>query len=186
MPARREGSLGAKSSGSDPRDRSSRAVPASNPSDEVGNDGARVRGGSNVPNEWLRAAPSVALVPGVPEFGGVAPRHGRPSSVRVRAWRRFSAGDWLRSACHRRRVGGARSSQGTGWWSRAHQSTTAACSGRRRSAAHRSRALPPAPPRKQGKTFVPRCAANARLRAEREPCNGHGPRHCRPHRVRGG
>jgi hypothetical protein len=53
------------------------------------------------------------------------------------------------AAAQRRRAGPASSSHGTGRCRRWHKSSTAACSGRRRSAAHKSRALPPAPQRKQ-------------------------------------
>src|SRR5262249_48359351 len=63
----------------------SRAVPGSHQSDEVGNGGARGHHGISVPTERLVAAPWVALVPGVPPFGGVAPRPGRRRSVRVQA-----------------------------------------------------------------------------------------------------
>ena len=62
---------------------SSRAAPGSNQTDEVGNVGAWVPHGIIVPNEPFRAAPSVALVPGVPPLGRVAPRHGRRSSFMV-------------------------------------------------------------------------------------------------------
>ena len=61
-----------------------RAVPGANPSGEVGNRGARMRRGIDVPNDGF-AHPSVALVPGVPPFGAAAPRRGRPSFAMVRA-----------------------------------------------------------------------------------------------------
>ena len=52
----------------------SRAAPGANQTDEVGNRGAGVRCGILVPTV---VALSDALVPGVPQFGGRAPRYGR-------------------------------------------------------------------------------------------------------------
>jgi hypothetical protein len=54
--ARREGSLGARSKSSAPPG-TSRAAPGANPSDEVGNCGARVPRGIIVPNDEFLAAP---------------------------------------------------------------------------------------------------------------------------------
>lgn len=128
----------------------SRARPGANPNDEVGSSGAGVHRGIRVPNVLWFAAPGLALVPGMPQFGGPAPWHGRQSSVYGAGMVDASFADrcyrcnprWLWTA-----VGAA--NQGTGRPKRWHRSSTAACRGCWLQAAHRSRALPPAPQRKQ-------------------------------------
>jgi hypothetical protein len=92
-------------------------------------------------------------------LGGARPWRAsvRPSGSPARsAWLGYGAGMLLVSqvsasilSCHLGRGVGRQGSHGTGWFSRWHRSSTAACSGRRRRVAHRSRALPPAPQRKQ-------------------------------------
>ena len=185
MPARREGSRGARSSGSDFLDSRSRAVPGSNQSDEVGNSGAWVRRGISVPNERFLAAPWVALAPGVPPFGGVAPRYGQRSSLMVRA-----------------SVGSPRATgsvfPGSAGWSASPGPARA----RVDAVAGTNRAPPRAAVGGSGRPTGPgrcrrhrsensergSCPGGRRRRAlvaEREPCNGHGPRHCGPRRERG-
>ena len=91
----------------------SRAVPGSNQSDEVGSSGTRVHRGIDVPNVAFLAAPLVVLVPGVPPFGVLAPRHGRHSSVTVRAWFVLLERSVI-SVCHLASVRAWPASQGTG------------------------------------------------------------------------
>src|SRR5262249_24128181 len=71
-----------------------------------------------------------------------------------------------------------RGSHGTSFPRRSHRSRTAACSGCRVTATHRSSALPPAPQAKQCHTPLLRWATNARLVRDRDRCTGHGPRTC--------
>src|SRR5471032_1609480 len=52
-------------------------------------------------------------------------------------------------------------------------------------AKYKSKALPPAPQRKQCQQFFSTCAAKLRLRRDFDPCTGHGPRSCGPQRVVG-
>src|SRR5215472_17021056 len=63
---------------------------------------------------------------------------------------------------------------------------TAACSGCRVTATHKSSALPPAPQAKQCHTPLSRWATNARLVRECDRWTGHGPRTCpsQPQRPR--
>ena len=99
----------------------------------------------------------------------LAPRHGRLGFVMVPAWL-FSPliACWfvgLHAAARARRVPARVQIE--------HRRVQAAG---RVTATHRSRTLPPAPQPKQCHMPLPRWAANDRLRGDREPCTGQGPR----------
>ena len=80
---------------------------------------------------------------------------------------------------------GEAGSQGMSRPRRWNRSTTAAYRSCRVQAAHKSKALPPAPQTKQWKIFFCQCTANTRPPDAREPCSGHGPRACWPTSRRG-
>jgi hypothetical protein len=72
-PARRQGSLGAKSHASDSTAQGAELRRGPIKPCEVGNSGAQVHHGIYVPNVGLLAVPFVALVPGMPRFGRELP-----------------------------------------------------------------------------------------------------------------